>query len=59
MTIERKTHNMSESRRSHKMLLEFYLRHNVYGCLGEFNKQYFPIDWEIMRTELEQLIEDK
>ena len=39
-----------------EMLKEFYLRHNVYGCLGEFNKQYFPEDWESMRQELEILI---
>lgn len=41
---------------TYEFLKEFYLRANVYGHLSEFNKQFFPEDWESMRKELEILI---
>lgn len=40
--------------RSYKFLLMFYLREQVYGRLGEFNKEYFPNLYEEMRKELEE-----
>jgi hypothetical protein len=41
------------------MLKEYYLRSQVYGHMAEFNKQYFPQDWESMRQELEIMIDKK
>lgn len=45
--------------RPYKILLEYYLRNEVYGYIGSFNKKYFPVSWEDMKKELEELIEEK
>ena len=44
---------------SYEFLYKFYLESNVNGILGDFNKAYFPNDYEQMKKDLEQIMKKR
>jgi hypothetical protein len=50
---------MDNSSLTYIFLLEFYLREQVYGTRGNFNKRWFPNDYERIEQELEYIINNK
>ena len=44
---------------TYDFLKEYYLRSQVYGFMEQFNRQFFPEDYESMKDELEIMIGER
>ncbi len=49
--------NFEDTRPTYDFLYEFYLKSQCSGTLGDFNKKYFPNDYETMSKELREINE--